>query len=407
LINGSERSGKKPKMAGKREAVIVSACRTPLGAFNGGLGEIGATKLGGLAIEEAIKRAGIDKAEVDEVIMGQVLPCGYGQNPGRQASIKAGVPFEAQCITVNKVCGSGLKAVMLAAQAIQLHDADVIVAGGMENMSMAPYYLDKARFGYRMNDGMLRDSMVHDGLWDIVNDFHMGISNDLCSQKYNVSREDQDRYAALSYSRAVKSIKQGSFKEEIFPVIIPQRRGDPKIFDTDECPRDTDYETLSKMKPAFQKDGYATAGNSSVISDGASALCVMAEEIAKERGLEILARIGSQGSAGLDMKYVLVAPILSIPKVARKEGVDHRSIELMEVNEAFSGSTVAVIRELGLDPERCNVNGGSVSLGHPIGASGARVLTTLLYAMKNRGAKTGMASLCLGGGEAVSLYVDR
>jgi acetyl-CoA C-acetyltransferase len=397
----------KPKMPGKREAVIVSACRTPLGAFNGSLSEIGATKLGGLAIEEAIKRAGIDKAEVDEVIMGQVLPCGYGQNPGRQASIKAGVPFEAQCITVNKVCGSALKAVMLAAQAIQLHDADVIVAGGMENMSMAPYYLDKARFGYRMNDGILRDHMVHDGLWDIVNDFHMGISNDLCSQKYNVSREDQDRYAASSYSRALKSIKQGSFKEEIFPVIIPQRRGDPKIFDTDECPRDTDYETLSKMKPAFQKDGYATAGNSSAISDGASALCVMAEEIAKERGLEILARIGSQGSAGLDMKYVLVAPILSIPKVARKEGVDHRSIELMEVNEAFSGSTVAVIRELGLDPERCNVNGGSVSLGHPIGASGARVLTTLLYAMKNRAAKTGMASLCLGGGEAVSLYVDR
>jgi acetyl-CoA C-acetyltransferase len=394
-------------MAGKREAVIVSACRTPLGAFNGSLSEIGATKLGGLAIEEAIKRAGIDKAEVDEVIMGQVLPCGYGQNPGRQASLKAGVPFEAQCITVNKVCGSGLKAVMLAAQAIQLRDADIIIAGGMENMSMAPYYLDKARFGYRMNDGILRDHMVHDGLWDIVNDFHMGISNDLCSQKYNISREDQDRYAALSYSRAIKSIKQGNFKEEIFPVIIPQRKGDPKIFDTDECPRDTDYETLSKLKPAFQKDGYATAANSSAISDGASALCVMAEEIAKERGLEILARIGSQGSAGLDMKYVLVAPILSIPKVARKEGVDYRSIELMEVNEAFSGSTVAVIRELGLDQDRCNVNGGSVALGHPIGASGARVLTTLLYAMKNRGAKTGMASLCLGGGEAVSLYVDR
>ncbi len=394
-------------MGGRREAVIVSACRTPLGAFNGSLSEIGATKLGGLAIEEAIRRAGIDKAEVDEVIMGQVLPCGYGQNPGRQASLKAGVPFEAQCITVNKVCGSGLKAVMLAAQAIQLYDADIIIAGGMENMSLAPYYLDKARFGYRMNDGLLRDHMVHDGLWDIVNDFHMGISNDLCSQKYKVSREDQDRYAASSYSRALESIKQGRFKEEIFPVTIPQRKGDPKVFDRDECPRDTDYETLSKMKPAFQKDGYATAGNSSAISDGASALCVMAEETAKERGLEILARIGSQGSAGLDMKYVLVAPILSIPKVARKEAVDCRSIELMEVNEAFSGSTVAVIRELGLDPERCNVNGGSVSLGHPIGASGARVLTTLLYAMKNRGAKTGMASLCLGGGEAVSLYVDR
>ncbi len=394
-------------MTGKREAVIVSACRTPLGAFNGSLSGIGATKLGGLAIEEAIKRAGIDKAEVDEVIMGQVLPCGYGQNPGRQASLQAGVPFEAQCITVNKVCGSALKAVMLAAQAIQLHDADIVIAGGMENMSMAPYYLDKARFGYRMGDGALRDHMVHDGLWDIVNDFHMGISNDLCSEKYKISREDQDRYAASSYAKAVQSIKQGSFKEEIFPVAIPQRKGDPKIFDTDECPRETDYDALSKMKPAFQKDGYATAGNSSVISDGASSLCVMAQEIAKERGLEILARIGSQGSAGLDMKYVLVAPILSIPKVAGKEGIDYHSIELMEVNEAFAGSTVAVIRELGLDPDRCNVNGGSVSMGHPIGASGARVLTTLLYAMKNRGAKTGMASLCLGGGEAVSLHVER
>ena len=394
-------------MSGRREAVIVSACRTPLGAFNGSLTGIGATKLGGLAIREAIKRAGIDKAEVDEVIMGQVLPCGYGQNPGRQAALQAGVPYEAQCITVNKVCGSGLKAVMLAAQAIQLHDADIIIAGGMENMSAAPYYLDKARFGYRMGEGTLRDHMVHDGLWDIVNDFHMGISNDLCSEKYKISREDQDRYAASSYAKAVQAIKQGNFKEEIFPVAIPQRKGDPKIFDTDECPRDTDYETLSKMKPAFQKDGYATAGNSSVISDGASALCVMAEEKAKERGLEILARVGSQGSAGLDMKYVLVAPILSIPKVAGKEGVDYRSIDLMEVNEAFAGSTVAVIRELGLDPERCNVHGGSVALGHPIGASGARVLTTLLYAMKNRGAKTGMASLCLGGGEAVSLYVDR
>ena len=394
-------------MSGRREAVIVSACRTPLGAFNGSLTGIGATKLGGLAIQEAIKRAGIDKTEVDEVIMGQVLPCGYGQNPGRQAALQGGVPFEAQCITVNKVCGSGLKAVMLAAQAIQLHDADIVIAGGMENMSMAPYYLDKARFGYRMGDGTLRDHMVHDGLWDIVNDFHMGISNDLCSEKYNVSREDQDRYSASSYAKAVQSIKQGSFKEEIFPVAIPQRKGDPKIFDTDECPRQTDYETLSKMKPAFRKDGFATAGNSSVISDGASALCVMAEEKAKERGLEILARVGSQGSAGLDMKYVLVAPMLSIPKVAAKEGVDYHSIDLMEVNEAFAGSTVAVIRELGLDPERCNVNGGSVALGHPIGASGARVLTTLLYAMKNRGAKTGMASLCLGGGEAVSLYVDR
>jgi acetyl-CoA C-acetyltransferase len=390
-----------------REAVIVSACRTPLGAFNGTLGTIGATQLGGLAINEAVRRAKIDKADVDEVIMGHVLPCGYGQNPSKQATLKAGLPFEVQCITVNKVCGSGLKAVMLAAQAIQLGDANIVIAGGMESMSTAPYYLDKARFGYRMGDGALRDHMVHDGLWDIVNDFHMGISNDLCSRKYNVSREDQDRYAAGSYSKAVSAIKDGRFEEEIFPVLIPQKKGEPKVFDTDECPRDTSYESLASMKPAFQKDGFATAGNSSVISDGASALCVMAEEIAKERGLDILARVGSQGSAGLDLKYLLVAPILSIPKVAGKEGVDYHAIDVMEVNEAFSGSTVAVIRELGLDSDRCNVNGGSVALGHPIGASGARVLTTMIYAMKHRGLKTGMASLCLGGGEAVSLYVDR
>jgi acetyl-CoA C-acetyltransferase len=395
------------RMSVKREAVIVSAVRTPLGSFGGTLSGFGATKLGGMIIQEAVKRAGIEKEAVDEVIMGQVLPCGYGQNPARQASLKAGLPYETQCFTINKVCGSGLKAVMLAAQAIQLGDADVVIAGGMESMSNAPYYLEKARFGYRMGNGGLVDHMVHDGLWDIVNDFHMGISNDLCSEKYNVSREDQDRYAALSYTRSLESIKEGRFKEEIMPVSVPQRKGDPKIFDTDECPRETNFEALSKMKPAFQANGYATAGNASVISDGAAAICVMSQEKAKERGLEVLARVGSQGSAGLDMKYVLMAPMLSIPKVAAKEGIDYRGIDLMEVNEAFAGSTVGVIRELGLDADRCNVNGGSVALGHPIGASGARVLTTLIYAMKNRGAKSGMASLCLGGGEAVSLYVDR
>jgi len=394
-------------MSKKWEAVIVSACRTPLGAFNGSLSGIGATKLGALVIEEAVRRAGIEKTEVDEVIMGQVLPCGYGQNPGRQASLKAGLPYETQCITINKVCGSGLKAVMLAAQAIQLGDADIVVAGGMENMSASPYYLEKARSGYRMGDGKLVDSMVHDGLWDIVNDFHMGISNDLCSEKYNVSREDQDRYAALSYERSLESIKKGRFKDEILPVAVPSRKGDPVIFDTDECPRETRYEALSKMKPAFQPNGYATAGNSSIISDGASAVCIMSEEGARRRGLEILGRCGAQGAAGMDMKYVLMAPILSIPKVAGKEGVDYHAIDLMEVNEAFSGSTVGVMRVLGLDQDKVNVNGGSVSLGHPIGASGGRVLTTLLYAMKNRGAKSGMASLCLGGGEAVSFYVDR
>jgi len=394
-------------MSVKREAVIVGATRTPLGSFGGSLSSIGATALGGLAIEEAVKRSGIEKTDVEEVIMGLVLPCGYGQNPARQAALRAGLPYETQCFTINKVCGSGLKAVMLAAQAIQLGDADIVIAGGMENMSMAPYYLEKARFGYRMGNGALLDHMVHDGLWDIVNDFHMGVSNDLCSEKYNISREDQDRYAALSYERALESIRLGRFKKEILPVQIPQKKGQTKVFDTDECARETSYDALSQMKPAFQKNGYATAGNASIISDGAGALCVMAEEKAKERGIEILARIGAQASAGIDMKYVLMAPIYSIPKCASKEGVDFQSIDLMEVNEAFSGSTVGVIRELGLDVDRCNVNGGSVALGHPIGASGARVLTTLIYAMMDRNKKTGMASLCLGGGEAVSLYIDR
>ncbi len=394
-------------MKSVREAVIVSATRTPLAAFNGALSGIGATKLGGLVIEEAVRRAGIEKAEVDEVIMGQVLPCGYGQNPARQAALLGGLPYEAECITVNKVCGSSLKAVMLAAQAIQLGDADIVIAGGMENMSAAPYYLEKARTGYRMNNGVLYDHMVHDGLWDIVNDFHMGISNDLCSEKYGISRDDQDKYAALSYARSLESIASGKFKDEIVPVLIPQRKGDPKVFDTDECPRETSYEILNKMKPAFQKTGVATAGNASIISDGASAVCVMAEEVARNKGLDILARVGAQGSAGIDMKYVLMAPMLSIPKVASKEGIDFKKIDLMEINEAFAGSTLGVIRELGLDTEKCNVNGGSVSLGHPIGASGARVLTTLIYAMRARDVKTGMASLCLGGGEAVSLFIDR
>jgi len=394
-------------MGKTREAVIVSATRTALGSFGGSLSSIGATKLGGLVIQEAVKRAGLQNSDIDEVIMGQVLPCGYGQNPARQASLHAGLPFETQCFTINKVCGSGLKAVMLAAQAIQLGDADIVVAGGMENMSLAPYYLDRARFGYRMNNGTLQDHMVHDGLWDIVNDFHMGISNDLCSEKYNVSREDQDKYAALSYERALAAIHNGLFKDEILPIEIPQRKGQPLIFSVDECPRPTSYDVLCEMRPAFQKDGYATAGNSSVISDGAGALCVVGEDIAKQHGLEILARVGAQASAGLDMKFVLMAPILSIPKCAKKEGIDYHNIELMEINEAFSGSTVAVMRELGLDSDRCNVRGGAVALGHPIGASGARVLTTLIYAMKKADKQTGMASLCLGGGEAVSLYIDR
>jgi len=390
-----------------KEAVIVSAVRTPLGSYNGSLGNIGATRLGAIVIEEAVKRAGIEKSAVNEAIMGIVLPCGYGQNPAKQAAVRADMPWEVECITVNKVCGSALKSVMLAAQAIQVGDADVIVAGGMENMTMAPYYLDKARFGFRMGNGTLHDSMVHDGLWDIVNDFHMGISNDLCSEKYGVSREDQDRYAAESYRRTLASISSGKFQDEIVPVSIPQRKGEPVVFSQDECPRETSYEIMSKMKPAFQKDGFATAGNASIISDGAAAVVVMSGEKAEELGCSILATIGAQASAGLDMKYVLVAPILAIPKCLQKEGISQDDVDLFEINEAFSGSTVAVLKELNLNPEKVNVNGGSVALGHPIGASGCRVLVTLLHEMVKQDKKTGLASLCLGGGEAVAMVVKR
>lgn len=390
-----------------KEAVIVSAVRTPLGNFNGSLANVGATQLGALVIGEAINRAGIPKKAVNEAIMGMVLPCGYGQNPAKQAAVKADLPWETECFTINKVCGSGLKAVMLAAQAIQTGDADVVVAGGMENMSMAPYYLDKARFGYRMGSGALQDHMVHDGLWDIVNDFHMGISNDLCSEKYNVSREDQDRYAAESYRRTLDAINAGKFKDEIIPVEIPQRKGDAVRFEQDECPRETPYEILAKMSPAFQKNGKATVGNASIISDGAAAVVVMSKDKANELGCEIMATVGAQASASLEMKYVLVAPILAIPKVLQKEGLSHDEIDLFEINEAFSGSTVAVLRELNLDPAKVNVNGGSVALGHPIGASGCRVLVTLLHEMIKQNKKNGLASLCLGGGEAVAMAVKR
>ncbi len=389
------------------EAVIVSAVRTPLGSYNGTFAGIGATDLGGMVIAEAVKRAGIDPAEVNEAIMGQVLPCGYGQNPAKQAVVKAGLPAEVECFTVNKVCGSALKSVMLAAQAVQLGDADVVVAGGMENMTMAPYYLEKARFGYRMGPGQLQDSMVHDGLWDIVNDFHMGISNELCSEKYNIAREEQDRYAAQSYARTLDAMQSGKFKNEIMPVAIPQRKGDPVMFDTDECPRTTSYEALAKMKPAFKQGGGTTAGNASIISDGAAAVVVMSREKARALGCTVMATIGAQASAAIEMKYVLVAPIWAVPKCLKKEGIGLGDVDLFEINEAFSGSTCAVINELKLDPDKTNIAGGSVALGHPIGASGCRVLVTLLYNMIREDKKTGLASLCLGGGEAVALVVKR
>jgi len=390
-----------------KEAVIVSAVRTPLGSFNGSLAALGATDLGAVVIDAAIQRAGIEKKDVHEVMMGQVLPCGYGQNPAKQAAVKAGLPWEVECISVNKVCGSALKTVMLAAQAIQVGDADVVVAGGMESMSNAPYFLEKARFGYRMGPGQIQDHMVHDGLWDHVNDFHMGVSNELCSEKYNISREDQDRYAAESYRRSLAAIESGRFKDEIVTVEIPRRKGDPILFSQDECAQETSLETLSRMRPAFNKNGVGTAGNASIISDGAAAVVVMSREKAASLGCQIMATIGAQASFGIDMRYVLVAPIWAVPKCLAKEGISQGDVDLFEINEAFSGSTTAVINELQLNPEEVNVNGGSVSLGHPIGASGCRVLVTLLHEMIRANKQTGLASLCLGGGEAVALIVKR
>lgn len=391
-----------------RDVVIVSACRTAIGDFAGSLGSISATDLGALVISEAIGRAGIKNEDIDEVIMGNVLPHGLGQNPARQTMVRAGLPWEVCAITVNKVCGSGLKAVMLAAQSIQCKDAEVIVAGGQESMNLCPYMLERARTGYRMNNNKLIDGMVCDGLWDHVNDFHMGISAELVAEKYGITREDSDIFALNSYEKAWKAIEGEKFKDEIVPVEVPVRRGDPKIFDTDEIPLrkpKTSSEALAKLRPAFKKDGLATAGNSSKISDGASAVVIMSREKADALGCKPMVRVGAQGAAGIDMKYVLVAPILSIPKVLAKDGLKLEDVDIHEINEAFSTSSVAINRELGIDPEKVNVNGGSVALGHPIGASGARVLTTLIYAMKDRGLEVGQASLCLGGGEAVTLVV--
>ena len=389
------------------EVVISSAVRTPIGNFFGKLAGFSATELGAMVINEAINRAGIRKEELDEVIMGNVLPCGLGQNPCRQAMIKAGdISFDVGALTINKVCGSGLKAVMLLAQAIQAGDAEVAVGGGMESMSQAPYYLDRARSGYRMGNGSIVDHMVHDGLWDVVNDYHMGYTGELVSEKYRISREDMDKWAFDSNTKALDSIKTGKFKEEILPVSVPQRKGAPILVDKDEGPRVPDLEKMAKLQPAFKKDGVVTAGNASKISDGASALVVMSEKKAKELGAPIMAKVVAQASAGLGLEYVLMSPINAIPKVLKKAGLKIDDIDLFEINEAFATSTVGVIRELEIDPSKVNVHGGSVALGHPIGASGARVLTTLLYAMKERDAKKGLATLCLGGGEAVALVVE-
>ena len=389
-----------------KDVVIVSALRTAIGNFQGGLSSFTATDLGGLAIAGAIDRVGLEKVLVDEVIMGNVVPIGWGQNPGRQAMIKAGLPMAGGAITINKVCGSGLKAVMLAEQAIKSGDAEIIAAGGMESMSNIPYYMPGARGGMRMGNSPLVDGMVHDGLWDVVNDYHMGYTAELVSKKFGISREEMDSYSVTSNEKALAAIKNDFFADEIMPVTITPRRGDPYDFKIDEGPRAATMEALAKLRPAFDRDGIVTAGNASKISDGASCLLVMSAAKAAELKLKPLARIVAQGAAGVSLEDVLVAPINSIPKVLAKAGLKINDIDIHEINEAFATSSVAIIKELGIDSERVNVNGGAVALGHPIGCSGARVLTTLIYALHSREKRYGMASLCLGGGEAVSMIVE-
>ncbi len=391
-----------------KQPVIISATRTAIGRFQGSLKSLSAPQLGSIAVRAAIERAGLDAAQVDEVIMGCVLQAGLGQNPARQAALGAGVPDKVSALTINKVCGSGLKAVMLAAQSIALGDNEIIVAGGMESMSNAPYLLPKARDGYRMGDGEIVDSMIHDGLWCAFDDWHMGETGEVVAEKYGVTRQQQDEYAVNSQRKAVAAIKAGRFKDEITPVEIPQRKGSPIVFDTDEGPReDSALDALAKLKPAFRAGGTVTAGNASTINDGAAAMVVASMETAKRLGRAPLVRIVAQATAGVEPKLVMMAPVDAVRKVAAKAGWNLKDVDLFELNEAFSSQSVALIEQLGLEAGRVNVNGGAVALGHPIGASGARVLVTLIHEMIKRGAGRGIASLCLGGGNAVALAVER
>jgi acetyl-CoA C-acetyltransferase len=391
-----------------REAVILSAVRTPTGKFLGALKDFTAPQLGALAVREAVARAGIDPAAVDECIMGNVIQAGNGQNPARQAALNGGLGEHVAALTINKVCGSGLKAVMLAAQGIATGDIDVAVAGGMESMSNSPYLLPRIREGLRMGNGTLVDSMINDGLWCAFENCHMGISGEVVADKYAVARTEQDTYAAESHRKAAHATREGWFKDEILPVSIPQKKGSPLVVERDEAIReDTTAETLAALKPAFKKDGSVTAGNAPGVNDGASAVVVVAADKARELGRTPMARIVGQATSGLAPKLVLMTPVESVRRVAQKVGWDLKDVDLFEINEAFSVQAVAVIRELGIDIERVNVHGGAVALGHPIGASGARVLTTLLYALKRRNLKRGIAALCLGGGNGVALAVER
>lgn len=390
-----------------REPVIVSAARTPIGRFQGTLAPLSAPELGAVAIRAAVERAGIDPAMVEEVLMGNVVQAGVGQAPARQAAIKAGLPPTVGATTVNKVCGSGLKAVMLASAMIAAGDGDIFVAGGMESMNNGPYLLKQARFGYRLGDGKLVDAMVHDGLWCPFQDWHMGNAAEWIAREYGLTRQELDEFAYRSHMKAIAAIDEGRFKEEIVPVPVPQPKGGPILFDTDECPRrDTSLEALARLKPAFQPDGIVTAGNSPGITDGAAALVVMSRGKAEELGLRPLARIVAYAQAAVEPLKLFIAPIFAIRKLWAKTGTSVNDYDLYEINEAFAAQVVADSKELGLPWERLNVNGGAIALGHPIGCSGARLLVTLVYALRQRGLRRGVASLCLGGGEAVAMAVE-
>ncbi len=390
-----------------RKVVIVSGARTPIGSFQGVLSSLRAPELGSIVIAEAARRAGLAPEDVEEVLMGCVLQAGIGQAPARQAALGARLPSMVPCTTVNKVCGSGLKSVMLGAQAIAAGDADVVVAGGMESMSNVPYYLPDARGGFRLGHSTAKDGIIHDGLWDVYNDFHMGSAAELCAKTYSVSRAEQDAFALESYKRAQRAATEGKFSQEIVAVEVPQKKGPPQRVTIDEEPGRSDLSKVPSLKPAFQKDGTVTAANASKINDGAAAVVLMAEEVAKARGLQPLATIRAQAQAAQAPEWFTTAPATSLKKVVEKAGVDLYDVDLWEINEAFSVVGIINTRLLGLDAERVNVNGGAVALGHPIGASGARLLVTLLHAMAAQQKRLGGVSLCIGGGEAAALLVER
>ncbi len=391
-----------------RESVILSAVRTPIGKFQGGLAGFSATQLGALVVAEAVKRAGVEPEWVDEIIMGNVVSAGLGQNPARQAGLRGGLRPQVAAMTVNKVCGSGLKSVALAAQAIATENAEVVLAGGMESMTNSPYLLPKAREGLRLGHGQILDSMITDGLWDAYEDFHMGMTAELVAEKYQVSRADQDRFAFESHHKAVAATKECRFESQILPIEIPQKKGEPMVFKKDESPReDTSLEALAKLRPVFKKDGTVTAGNAPGTNDGAAALVVTSAEWAQKNGKTPVARVVGQAVSGVEPKWVMMAPVDAVRLLLKKVGWKKEEIDLVELNEAFAVQALAVLRELGLDPARVNVNGGAVALGHPIGASGARILVTLLHEMARRKVRRGVAALCLGGGNAVALAVER